>query len=97
MIPLGSFQITLFEDGCLAEYIYFASYVEIPAVDDLPMIFLLTRVDLFDVVLGVFDNNLMGLPIEFVNNSYLISLSVLNPPRFEPQLLNIIFLHQTVV
>ena len=87
----------MLQDSSLTKNVNFAPDVEIPAVDDLPMVFLFARVNLLDVVLGVLNNDLVRLAIEFVDNSYLISLSVLDPPGFKPQLLNVVFLHQTVV
>ena len=97
LVPLSCLQVALLQDSGLSKNVDLAPDVEIPAVDDLPMVFLFAGVGLLDVVLGVLNNDLVRLAIEFVDNSYLISLSVLDPPGFKPQLLDIVFLHQTVV
>jgi len=76
LVPLSSFQITLFENSCLSEYIYFATYVKIPAVNHLTMISLLSWVNLLDIVLCVLNYDLVRLSIKSKYNCYLISLSV---------------------
>jgi len=70
----------LLEDGCLSKDVHLAAYEEVPAVDDLAVVFLLARVNLFDVIFGILDYDLVRFPIELVNDGYLIPLPIFYPP-----------------
>ena len=80
----------MLEDGWFPKDIDIAANIHVPAVDDLALLLLFAGVDLFDIVFGIFDNDLMGVSVESVNHRNLVSLPVLDPPGFEPQAFDII-------
>jgi hypothetical protein len=80
LVPFRRLEVTLLEDGCLAKDVDLAAHEEVPAVDDLAVVFLLARVNLFDVIFGVLDYDLVWFPIELINDGDLIPLPVFYPP-----------------
>jgi hypothetical protein len=91
LIPLSRLQIALLQNSLLAENVDVAADIKVPAWNCLALGFFLTRINLFDEVLGIFDNDFMGLSIEPVNNCYLIFLSVFNPPWFKLNEFNVVY------
>ena len=83
LVPLGRLEIALLQDGRLAKHVYFATNVQIPAVDDLAVVLLLARVNVLHIVFCVFDDDLVGLPIQSEDNRNLVAFAIFNPPRFE--------------
>ena len=80
----------MLKNGSFTKNIDFATNIKVPTVYNLSMILLLPRVDLFNIVLGVLNDNFMRLAVELVNDGDLVSLPVFYPPRFEPQALNVV-------
>jgi hypothetical protein len=80
LVPFGCFEIALLQDGSLSKNIDFATNIEIPTVNNLSMVLLLTRVDLFHIIFGVLDDDLMRLTVKLVNNRDLVPLSIFYPP-----------------
>ena len=91
MVPLGCFQVALFQNSGFAEDVDLAVDVEVPAVDDLTVVLLLPRVDFLDVVLGVLDYDFVWLAVQSEYHRNLVPFTVLNPPGFESETLNVIY------
>lgn len=91
LVPLGRLQVALLEDGGLAENVNLAADVQVPAVDYHAVVLLLARINFLHVVLGVFDDDLVRLSVQSVDDAYLITLASLDPPRFEAQELDVVY------
>ena len=111
-VPFCRFQVSLLQNGRLAEYINRCANVKIPALRQkhqqrklrlrlrsgvvdftygkLCCVAFVSTVELFDVVLGVLDDNLVGLPIKAEHNHDVVLLTVLYPPRGELQTFDLI-------
>ena len=90
MVPFCGFEVALFQNGGFAENVYFATNIEVPAVDYLAVVLFFTRVYFFDVIFGIFDNYFMRLTVKFINYRDLISLPIFNPPGFESETFNVV-------
>ena len=55
---------------------------------------LVGRVDLFDVVLGVFYDNLVRVAVKVEHHRDHVLLPIFNPPRLKAKALNLIFLDE---
>ena len=62
LIPLGGFQVGLFEHSGLAEDVNRCAYIQVPA-RKLGGVAFVGAVELLDVVLGVLDDDLVGLTV----------------------------------
>ena len=91
LIPLSRFQITLFQNRAFSKNVDVTADVEIPAAHHFSCMFFFARVYFFNIVLGIFDNNLMWLPIESVYNRNLVSFSVFNPPGFKSKAFDVVY------
>ena len=83
LIPFGSFEITLLQDCSFSENVNIASYVEIPAINNLTLVLFVSRINFLNIVLSIFDYDLVRLSIKSIDDRYLVSFSVFNPPRLK--------------
>jgi len=79
LIPLGRFQIGLFQYCSLAEDVNGGANVQIPA-RQLSCVSFVGTVEFFHIVLGVLDNNLVRLSIKTEYDDNIVFLAVFDPP-----------------
>jgi len=90
LVPFGCLEVALLQNCTFSKDIDVAADVQVPAADHFAVALLFSGVDLLDVVLGVFNYNLVRLSIQPVYNCNLVAFSVFNPPALEAEALDVI-------
>lgn len=89
-VPLRRLEICLLQYSCFAKDVDTSADIQIPACE-LLCVALVCTVQLFHVVLGVLDDDLVRLAIKSEYNDNIVFLAVFSPPGRELQALDLIY------